>query len=93
MDETVKSRETRVNRRKVRRGRVVSDKMSKTVVVAVERLVEHPLYGKRVKRTQKFHAHDENNEAQVGDLVEIRETRPLSKMKRWRIARIVERAR
>jgi small subunit ribosomal protein S17 len=93
MDETVKSRETRVNRRKVRRGRVVSDKMNKTVVVAVERLVEHPLYGKRVKRTQKFHAHDENNEAQVGDLVEIRETRPLSKMKRWRIARIVERAR
>jgi small subunit ribosomal protein S17 len=93
MDETVKSRETRVNRRKVRRGRVVSDKMNKTVVVAVERLVEHPLYGKRVKRTQKFHAHDENNEAQVGDLVEIRETRPLSKMKRWRVARIVERAR
>ena len=93
MDETVKSRETRVNRRKVRRGRVISDKMNKTVVVVVERLVEHPLYGKRVKRTQKFHAHDENNEAQVGDLVEIRETRPLSKMKRWRIARIVERAR
>ena len=85
--------EARINRRKVRRGRVVSDKMNKTVVVVVERTVEHPLYGKRMKRTTKFHAHDENNECHQGDLVEIRETRPLSKMKRWRIARIVERAR
>jgi small subunit ribosomal protein S17 len=93
MDEGVQGRETRVNRRKVRRGRVVSDKMNKTVVVVVERMVEHPLYAKRIKRTQKFHAHDENNEAHEGDLVEIRETRPLSKTKRWRVARIVERAR
>lgn len=83
----------RVNRRKVRRGRVVSNKMDKTVVVAVERVVEHPLYGKRMKRTSKFHAHDENNECHEGDLVEIRETRPLSKMKHWRVARIVERGR
>jgi small subunit ribosomal protein S17 len=83
----------RVNRRKVRRGRVVSDKMNKTVVVVVERIVEHPLYGKRMKRTTKFHAHDENNECHQGDLVEIRETRPLSKTKRWRVSRIVERAR
>ena len=83
----------RVNRRKVRRGRVVSNKMNKTVVVSVERIVEHPLYGKRMKRTGKFHAHDENNECHEGDLVEIRETRPLSKMKHWRVARIVERAR
>ena len=86
------STETKVQR-KTKVGLVVSDKMNKTVVVAVERLVEHPLYGKRVKRTQKFHAHDENNEAHDGDLVEIRETRPLSKTKRWRVARIVERAR
>jgi small subunit ribosomal protein S17 len=93
MNESVQGRETRVNRRKVRRGRVVSDKMNKTVVVVVERMVEHPLYAKRIKRTQKFHAHDENNEAHEGDLVEIRETRPLSKTKRWRVARIVERAR
>jgi small subunit ribosomal protein S17 len=83
----------RLNRRKLRQGRVVSDKMDKTVVVAIERMVEHPLYGKRMKRTTKFHAHDENNECREGDLVEIRETRPLSKLKRWRVARIVERAR
>jgi small subunit ribosomal protein S17 len=83
----------RLNRRKLRQGRVVSDKMDKTVVVAIERMVEHPLYGKRMKRTTKFHAHDENNECHEGDLVEIRETRPLSKLKRWRVARIVERAR
>jgi small subunit ribosomal protein S17 len=84
---------TRINRRKVRRGRVVSDKMNKTVVVSVERIVEHPLYGKRMKRSSKFHAHDERNEAKEGDLVEIMETRPLSKTKRWRVTRIVERAR
>ena len=83
----------RLNRRKLRQGRVVSDKMDKTVVVAIERMVEHPLYGKRMKRTTKFHAHDENNECREGDLVEIRETRPLSKLKHWRVARIVERAR
>jgi small subunit ribosomal protein S17 len=87
------ARTPRVNRRKVRRGRVVSDKMNKTVVVEVERMVEHPLYGKRMKRTGRFHAHDEANDCHEGDLVEIVETRPLSKTKRWRVARVVERAR
>ncbi len=84
--------ETR-NQRKVRRGRVVSDKMQKTVVVAIERLVEHPLYGKRMKQTTRFHAHDQNNECKEGDVVEIMETRPLSKSKRWRVTRVLERAR
>lgn len=79
-------------RRKVRVGVVVSDRMEKTVVVAVERIMRHPLYGKTVKRTKKFHAHDENNECRVGDVVEIMETRPLSKLKRWRVARIVQKA-
>lgn len=78
--------------RKVRRGRVVSDKMEKTVVVAIERLVKHPLYGKRMKRTARFQAHDETNDCNQGDLVEIMETRPLSKNKRWRVTRILERA-
>lgn len=78
--------------RKVRRGRVVSDKMEKTVVVAIERLVKHPLYGKRMKRTARFPAHDETNDCNEGDLVEIMETRPLSKSKRWRVTRILERA-
>ncbi|MDW8103552.1 MAG: 30S ribosomal protein S17 [Armatimonadota bacterium] len=79
-------------RRKVRVGVVVSDRMDKTVVVAVERIMRHPLYGKTVKRTKKFHAHDENNECRVGDVVEIMETRPLSKLKRWRVARIIQKA-
>jgi small subunit ribosomal protein S17 len=79
--------------RKVRVGRVVSDKMEKTAVVAVENMVRHRLYGKIVRRTTKFKAHDENNEAHVGDTVEIMETRPLSREKRWRITRIVERAK
>jgi small subunit ribosomal protein S17 len=79
-------------RRKVRVGRVVSDRMDKTVVVAVERIMRHPLYGKTVKRTKKFHAHDENNECRVGDVVEIMETRPLSKTKRWRVSRVVQKA-
>lgn len=79
-------------RRKVRVGTVVSDRMDKTVVVAVERIMRHPLYGKTVKRTRKFHAHDENNECQVGDVVEIMETRPLSKTKRWRVARVIQKA-
>lgn len=78
--------------RKVRRGRVVSDRMDKTVTVAIEKLVKHPLYGKRLKRTTRFHAHDETNACNEGDLVEIMETRPLSKTKRWRVTRIVERA-
>lgn len=83
----------RGNNRKVRQGRVVSDRMDKTVVVAVERVVQHPLYGKRVKRTTKLHAHDERNDCHEGDLVEVMETRPLSKTKRWRVTRVVERAR
>jgi small subunit ribosomal protein S17 len=81
------------NSRKVRLGTVVSDKMDKTVVVAVERRVSHPLYGKRVVRTRKFHAHDEENTARQGDVVRIMETRPLSRTKRWRLLEVVERAR
>ena len=79
--------------RKTRVGRVVSDKMQKTVVVAIERRVPHPVYGKMVTRTRKVKAHDEENTAKAGDLVRIAETRPLSKDKRWRLVEIVERAR
>jgi small subunit ribosomal protein S17 len=79
--------------RKTRVGLVVSDKMQKTVVVAIERRVPHPVYGKMVTRTAKFKAHDEENSAKVGDRVRIMETRPLSKDKRWRVVEIVERAR
>jgi small subunit ribosomal protein S17 len=78
--------------RKVRIGKVVSDKMQKTIVVAVSTKVRHPLYGKTVNRTTKFKAHDENNEARIGDIVKIMETRPLSKEKRWRLVEILERA-
>ena len=81
------------NLRKTRVGRVVSDKMDKTVVVAVVDNVKHPLYGKIVKRTYKLKAHDENNECQVGDRVKVMETRPLSKDKRWRLVEIVEKAK
>ncbi|MGQ9525632.1 MAG: 30S ribosomal protein S17 [Armatimonadota bacterium] len=81
------------NKRKVRVGKVVSDAMDKTVVVAVERLVRHPLYERTIRRTTKFKAHDEHNEAHVGDVVEIMETRPLSREKRWRVTRILERAK
>ena len=77
--------------RKVRQGRVVSDAMDKTVVVSVERQFAHPLYRKRVTRRKKYHAHDEKNEFRSGDLVVIEETRPLSKRKRWRVVRLVER--
>lgn len=84
--------ETR-NRRKVRQGRVVSNKMDRTIVVAIESLVEHPLYGKRMKRTTRLHAHDQENDCGEGDVVEIMETRPLSKTKRWRVTRVLERAR
>lgn len=84
---------TERNERKVRTGKVVSDKMDKTVVVAVERLVQHTLYSKSVKKTTKFKAHDENNESHIGDTVTIMETRPLSKDKRWRVLEIVERAK
>jgi len=79
--------------RKTRIGRVVSDKMNKTIVVAVETKVRHPLYGKTVNRTTKFKVHDENNEANVNDRVEIMETRPLSKDKNWRLVKIVEKAK
>ncbi len=79
--------------RKVRTGTVVSDKMDKTVVVAVETLVTHPLYRKQLKRTTKFKAHDENNECGQGDVVKIMETRPLSKDKRWRVINILEKAK
>lgn len=84
--------ETR-NRRKTRVGTVVSDKMQKTVVVAVERRVSHGLYGKQMTRTAKYHAHDEENTARQGDVVRIMETRPLSRTKRWRVVEILERAR
>ncbi len=79
--------------RKMRIGTVVSDKMDKTVVVAVERIVAHPLYGRRMKRTTRFMAHNEGNQAGVGDKVRLMETRPLSKRKRWRVVEILERAK
>jgi small subunit ribosomal protein S17 len=81
------------NLRKTKIGTVVSDKMDKTIVVAIEDRVQHPLYKKIVKRTVKFKAHDENNECGVGDRVEIMETRKLSKDKNWRLVRIVEKAK
>ncbi|WP_165050056.1 MULTISPECIES: 30S ribosomal protein S17 [unclassified Adlercreutzia] len=81
------------NLRKVRQGVVVSDTNDKTIVVAVEQRKPHPVYGKMMTTTKKFHAHDENNEAGVGDIVQIMETRPLSKMKRWRLVKIVEKAK
>lgn len=81
------------NLRKTRVGRVVSDKMQKTVVVAIEDNVKHPLYKKVIKNTVKFKAHDENNECGVGDRVLIMETRPLSKDKRWRVVEIIEKAK
>ena len=81
------------NLRKTRVGRVVSDKMNKTVVIAIEDNVKHPVYGKIIKRTLKVHAHDENNMCGIGDKVEIMETRPLSKDKRWRLVRIIEKAK
>lgn len=81
------------NLRKTRTGKVVSDKMDKTIVVAVQDNVKHPLYGKIVKKTYKLKAHDENNECKVGDRVKVMETRPLSKDKRWRLVSIVEKAK
>ena len=80
-------------RRKVRIGRVVSNKMDKTIVVAVEDFVRHELYNKPVKRTKKFKAHDENNECRIGDRVKIMETRPLSKDKRFRLVAVVEKVK
>lgn len=85
--------ETERNGRKVRRGYVVSDKMDKTITVQIEHRSAHPLYGKVVRTTSTVKAHDENNDAHVGDLVSIMETRPLSKTKRWRLVEVVERAK
>ena len=79
--------------RKTRIGQVVPDKMDKTIVVAIEDSVRHPLYKKTMKRTYKLKAHDENNECGIGDTVEVMETRPLSKDKRWRLIRIIEKAK
>ena len=79
--------------RKVRVGKVVSDKMDKTIVVAIEDNVRHPKYGKIIKRTVKIHAHDEKNECSIGDKVEVMETRPLSKTKRWRLVQIIEKVK
>ena len=84
--------ETR-NTRKVRVGRVTSDKMEKTIVVAIENIVRHRLYGKTLRRSKKFKVHDEKNEARTGDTVEIMETRPLSREKCWRLVRVIERAK
>jgi len=81
------------NLRKTRTGKVISDKMDKTIVVAVQDNVKHPLYNKIVKRTYKLKAHDENNECGIGDTVKVMETRPLSKDKRWRLVEIIEKAK
>ena len=93
MAETVKTAAATRTARKVRLGLVVSDKMDKTIVVAIERRVPHPVYGKMVTRTKRLKAHDEANSAKTGDTVRIVETRPMSKDKRWRLLEIVERAR
>ena len=84
---------TERNLRKTRVGTVVSNKMDKTIVVAVQDNVKHPIYGKIIKRTLKLHAHDEENTCNIGDKVEVMETRPLSKTKRWRLVEIIERAK
>ncbi len=81
------------NLRKTRIGVVSSNKMEKTITVAVERKVKHPIYGKFLKKTTRFHAHDEKNECTIGDVVRIMETRPLSKTKRWRLVEVVEKAK
>ena len=81
------------NLRKTRIGVVTSNKMTKTITVAVERKVKHPIYSKFVKKTTKFHAHDDKNECSIGDLVKIMETRPLSKTKRWRLVEVVEKVK
>lgn len=93
MAEMTNEQSTDRNARKSRTGLVVSDKMEKTVVVAIERRVPHPVYGKMVTRTKRLKAHDEENSAKVGDTVRIVETRPLSKDKRWRLVEIIDRAR
>lgn len=80
-------------RRKIRIGRVVSNRMQKTIVVVVQRLLRHPVYQKTIKKSSKLYAHDEKGECQIGDLVKVMETRPLSKLKRWRLLEIVEKAK
>ena len=84
---------TERNLRKTRIGVVISNKMEKTITITVERKVKHPIYGKFVKKTTKFHAHDEKNECSIGDTVKIMETRPLSKTKRWRLVEVVEKVK
>ena len=81
------------NQRKVYQGRVVSDKMDKTITVVVETKKNHPIYGKRLNYSKKYKAHDENNECNIGDLVKIMETRPLSKSKRWRLVQVLEKVK
>ncbi len=93
MPETIAAHDHDRAHRKTRVGTVVSDKMQKTVVVAIERRVPHPTYGKMITRTKHFKAHDEENASKAGDVVRIMETRPLSKDKRWRVVEIIERAR
>jgi small subunit ribosomal protein S17 len=93
MSEEVTTQAQPRGRRKVRQGKVVSDKMEKTVVVAVESRIRHPLYGRIVRRSTRFKAHDEANDYHVGDTVEITECRPLSKDKNWRVSRLIERAK
>ena len=92
-DEQIVDDAARINRRKVREGLVVSDAMDATVVVAVIERVRHPRYGKTVQRTKKLYVHDDKNAAKVGDRVRVVETRPLSKLKRWRLSEVLERAR
>ena len=96
-EEIIKTEETSQaedrNLRKIRIGVVTSNKMTKTITVAVERKVKHPIYGKFVKKTTRFHAHDEKNEASIGDVVRIMETRPLSKTKRWRLVEVLEKVK
>jgi small subunit ribosomal protein S17 len=92
-DEQIVNGSDRANRRKVREGLVVSDAMDATVIVAVIERVRHPRYGKTVQRTKKLYVHDQENTAKVGDRVRVIETRPLSKLKRWRLADVLERAR
>ena len=91
--ETVAAEPLHRTRRKIRTGIVTSDKMQKTIVVTIKSLVRHPLYGRTVKQDKKFKAHDETNDAHIGDTVEIMETRPISKDKCWRLVRVVERAK
>ena len=85
--------EQRINRRRIKQGRVASNKMDKTIVVVAETRVPHPVYGKIMRKSARFKAHDERNEANIGDVVRIAECRPLSRMKRWRLVEIVEKAR